>query len=119
MFRRIGTVVVLGLSVLFATVALLLVRPQPMVEFFAGFVGGSLWIFQLVFAAIALLLAGLSLRLERTPATFDSTRENRGRRRARRRRLRHRVARARVLLSAHRAHHCRWNAARRNAVPAA
>jgi len=69
MFRRIGTVVVLGLSVLFATVALLLVRPQPMVEFFAGFVGGSLWIFQLVFAAIALLLAGLSLRLERTPAT--------------------------------------------------
>jgi dienelactone hydrolase len=70
MFRRIGAIVVLALSVVFATVALLLVRPQPMVEFFAGFVGGSLWIFQLAFAAIALLLAGLSLWLERTPARW-------------------------------------------------
>src|SRR5215208_1249294 len=70
MLRRAGSFVTLALSALCALVALVLVRQQDLVEFFAGFAAGSVATVQTGFGTAALLLAGASLWLETSPARW-------------------------------------------------
>ncbi|MES2177015.1 MAG: alpha/beta hydrolase [Gemmatimonadota bacterium] len=67
MWKRIVGAVTALLSVFFAVLVLLLARPNDMIEFFAGIVGGSVPMMQLIFSVVALALFGVSRWVDAAP----------------------------------------------------